>query len=207
MSYWSRCFGTLALFAAMTTCPPSPHAATSANLSSEAKAPSSKATWLAAVADGRACDDFSYKDAGASAPQFSDFKTSAEKLTPVAPRITDQDRTFRTAIRRGAASGPNFAGHYTFVDWGVGTGGRCWAIADAKTGRVSIGGLKDEACLTIEGGEEQEPQFRIDSRLLILSGHVGDDRVGVAYYEWDGHALKKLRFYPWDQLCHGRVSP
>jgi hypothetical protein len=168
---------------------------------------SSGATWLSAVANGQACYDYSYKDAGASAPAFSAFKSAPEKLIPAPAKITRPERIFRTLIRRGAALGPNFAGHYTFVDWGVGTGGRCWAIVDAKTGLVSNGGLKDEGCVTTEGDEDQEPRFKIDSRLLILSGHIGADRVGVAYYRWDGHRLNRLRFYSWDQLCHGRVSP
>ena len=171
----------------------------------DAQRPSSLSRWQAANAKGRACDDFSYKDVGRDSPQFLDFKAVAEHLRPAPPKITAAFHSFRTAIRRGAATGPNFAGHHTFVDWAVGTGGRCWAIVNARTGEVSTGGLRDEVCVTTEGEEAQEPQFRLDSRLLILSGHLGSGRVGVGYYEWTGRTLRMLRFYPWDSLCHGRV--
>lgn len=136
------------------------------------------------------------------APRFSDFKATPEHLKPVPPKITNEDRLFRTMIRVGAAAGPNFAGHYTFVYWGVGTGGKCWA----KTGQIGVAGARESACLTTEGTDDQEPQFRIDSRLLILSGHLGDNRMGVAYFVWNGRRFEKLRFYPWDQLCHGRTT-
>jgi hypothetical protein len=207
MSYRWGGLGAPVLLAALAAYAAFPGSATAGEAGSAGGASTSRETWLAAVGDGRACEDFSYRAAGSGAPQFSQFKAAPEKLTPAPARITAPDPTFRTAIRRGAAAGPNFAGHYTFVDWGVGAGGRCWVIADAKTGRVSTGGLKEEACLTIQGDKNQEPQFRIDSRLLILSGHLGSDRVGVAYYEWNGSALEPLRFYSWDQLCPVRIAP
>ena len=45
-------------------------------------------------------------------------------------------RRLRTMLRIGAASGPNFAGHYTPVTWGCGVACQEFAIVDAKSGRV-----------------------------------------------------------------------
>src|SRR5919199_362191 len=46
-------------------------------------------------------------------------------------------RMFRTKLREGAAAGPTFAGHYTIVLWGCGTGCQIVAVVDARTGRLS----------------------------------------------------------------------
>ena len=43
---------------------------------------------------------------------------------------------FRTAIRSGATSGPNFAGHLTLVTWGCGTECQVTVILDARTGEI-----------------------------------------------------------------------
>jgi hypothetical protein len=43
------------------------------------------------------------------------------KGKPALPQLGDPDaRLYKTAIRRGAASGPNFAGEYTVVGHGCG---------------------------------------------------------------------------------------
>ncbi len=162
---------------------------------------SSRQAWLTDDHDG-ACE-FSYRRVGRDAPRFSDFRVPAERIArPARPQIAPEFRLFRTQIRRAARQGPNFAGRYTFAEWGVGTG-RCWAIIDNRTGIVSGDdkGRSNATCLTTEGSRDQEPQFRADSRLLILSGHLGEDRVGVGYYVWTGKRLRKVRFYAWDELC------
>ena len=57
---------------------------------------------------------------------------------------------------------------------------------------------------TLMGNGDQDPQFRSNSRLLIFSGAIDKDRVGVAYFVWSGKHLEKLRFYPWDDLARCR---
>ena len=60
--------------------------------------------------------------------RFEDYPVTAIfKGTPALPKLRLGDRLFRTRIRKGAAKGPNFAGHYTIADWGCGT--RCVSIA------------------------------------------------------------------------------
>jgi hypothetical protein len=70
-------------------------------------------------------------------PSFKEFQ-AAEGFSgkPAAPVLrTPNQRLFRTMIRQGAATGPNFAGHYTIADWGCGAGCVSIAVADAKDGR------------------------------------------------------------------------
>jgi len=64
---------------------------------------------------------------------------------------------FKTTIRRQAAEGPNFAGHYTVVSWGCGSACQQNAVVDAKTGLIVAYNL-----MTTGGAE-----YRLDSRLLI----------------------------------------
>jgi hypothetical protein len=162
---------------------------------------SSWKTWIEAAQDDRTCD-FSYQDVGTNAPKFSDFPAEPDgHLSPHPPLITRNMRSLRTIIRRGASQGVNFAGHYTFAPFGIGTG-RCWFVIDQQTGVVSNDkhGACDGPGNTLMGNGDQDPQFRLNSRLLVLSGLIDKDRVGVAYYEWTGARLKMLRFYRWDDL-------
>ena len=72
-------------------------------------------------------------------PRFDQYPALATFNGSVAPadvRSSPQVRLFRTRIREGAKQGPNFAGHYTIVFWGCGTGCVSLAIVDARTGKV-----------------------------------------------------------------------
>lgn len=67
-------------------------------------------------------------------------------------------RRFRTVLSRGAAEGPNFAGHYTVVSWGCGTMCQEFMIVDARTGRVFDGRT---TALGIE--------YQLESDLLVIN--------------------------------------
>lgn len=56
-------------------------------------------------------------------PTFEQFAVTESFTGPPAKPIlnTPGDRFFRTMIRKGAAKGPNFAGHHTIAVWGCGT--------------------------------------------------------------------------------------
>ena len=57
--------------------------------------------------------------------------------TPAAPVLgTKEARQFRTELRRQAAYGPNFAGHFTLLRWGCGAGCVAVAVIDAIWGEV-----------------------------------------------------------------------
>jgi hypothetical protein len=101
-------------------------------------------------------------------------------------------REYRTALRSGAAKGPNFAGHFTVVTWGCGTSCQSHAIVDAQTGAVYFPGV-----ITSLGAE-----FHVDSRLFVDSPpaairatYGGEDPGPDAmfrlsyYYVWVGRSL------------------
>ena len=77
----------------------------------------------------------------AGARRFADYPAAPTKRRPahlqlVAPKA----RQYRTVLRKGAAEGPNFAGHYTIVHIGCGAGVTCFAIVDAWSGAVHFPG-------------------------------------------------------------------
>jgi hypothetical protein len=96
------------------------------------------------------------------APQFDDYLARDTFPSPPAGvdlRSAPGARRYRTRLTEGAKEGPNFAGHYTVVEWGCGS--PCWqfAIIDARTGQIL---LYDPKAFYI-----RPPLFRRDSRLLI----------------------------------------
>lgn len=118
---------------------------------------------------------------------------------PVDLASAEGARTFRTALREGAARGPDFAGHYTVVIWGCGSPCQRFAIVDARTGRVTFG----RESLTVRAA------YRLDSELLIANplenwldafgSHAVDAIGGYAashYYRWDGTRLVPLDSLP-----------
>lgn len=68
---------------------------------------------------------------------FAKYPAGPYKRKPAIPRlITPTQHEFRTVIRHGAKKGPNFAGHYTVVEWGCGSNCVVYAVIDAITGAV-----------------------------------------------------------------------
>src|SRR5262245_33590984 len=66
-----------------------------------------------------------------NAPTFEQFKVTEEPEfvpAPLNPKSNPIARNYRTAIRSGMKSGPNFAGHYTLVVWGCGTSCSSFAV-------------------------------------------------------------------------------
>ena len=57
-------------------------------------------------------------------PEFSKFPPEGKLIGKAAPMSMNrrEARTFRTVLRREAAEGPNFNGHYRIAYWGGGTG-------------------------------------------------------------------------------------
>jgi hypothetical protein len=120
-----------------------------------------------------------------TALRFEDYAvadTSLGRSRPAAVDLASVDygRMYRTRVREGAAAGPNFAGHYTVVLWGCGTGCRVVAVVDARTGRLSR-----ETLLTAAG-----VQYRRGSRLLFADPPAPEHPPDCAscgtpaFYEW-----------------------
>ena len=113
------------------------------------------------------------------APQPEDYavhENFADKPAPVV-LVSAKDRLFRTALRRQAKEGPNFAGHYTMAVIGCGMDSFFVAVIDEKTGRIF---WPPFGCITLAGGfgiplpegkgDGPNPAFRIDSRLFLTVG-------------------------------------
>jgi hypothetical protein len=125
-------------------------------------------------------------------PTFQDYKVAhiygGKPATPVLK--TPEDREYRTRIRRGAAQGANFAGHYAVVILGCGTQCSSFLIVDVQNGRVFARAQKEYTC---------QPYYNLDSRLLVTDVCTGPPTgTGCtrAFWEWTGTELRFLARTP-----------
>jgi hypothetical protein len=108
-----------------------------------------------------------------------------------------EERRFRTVIRSGAESGPNFAGHDTIVEWGCGT--ECFqaAIVDAKTGQIYQPPLIDKE--RHDFFEASWLHFRRDSNLMIVCVDCrkwADQECAQRYFVWEGDRFSEIHREP-----------
>jgi len=132
----------------------------------------------------------------AQEPSFEQFRAEEVFKGKLAePQLkTAFARNFGTAIREGAARGPNFAGRFAIVQWGCGSECVQMAVVDEKSGTVYRGAFATLAfspSLIWHGPDADrfEPvSFRLDSRLLIVRGCPEENERNCAefFYEWDG---------------------
>lgn len=127
-------------------------------------------------------------------PRFEDYPAEKIYKGPVAPvnlSSHGKAKMFRTNLNEGASAGPNFAGHYTVVEWGCGTECVQLAIVDAKSGEVYFP-LRETG---ISYG------YRIDSNLLVVNppkdmeeayGSNRPSYTASEYYLWEHNRLKVL---------------
>ena len=106
---------------------------------------------------------------------------------------------FRSVLRDGAKSGPDFAGHFSVVVWGCGADSFSLAVVDARDGKVyfppfsciTLAGGYD--ALSIEGNNVENPTYRKNSNLLIFAGAEDkpslkpEDRTVQFWVFQDGH--------------------
>jgi hypothetical protein len=137
--------------------------------------------------------------AAGDVPTFEQYKVS-EKFTgkPAAPVLrTKMQRTFRTMIRDAVQNGVNFAGHYTLAEWGCGAGCVSMAVVDDKTGATFDGPFKLLGFdLSYDYGGEEQLEFRLDSRLIVVRGCPEEKDCGTYHYEWADGKFKLLRKTP-----------
>jgi hypothetical protein len=135
----------------------------------------------------------------AQVPTFPQFPATVQ-FTGVAakPNLSSHPnaRRYRTVLRNTAPAGPDFAGAYTFVRIGCGTGCIEVAILDARNGAVFFPKALPQINCAGWWHDPYGPQYRRDSRLLIVSGQAGDAEspFGVSYFEWTGTDFRLLRF-------------
>lgn len=134
------------------------------------------------------------------APQFADYPVAnIFRGTPKPPVLSSRmARAFRTQLRRQAASGPNFAGHYTLARWGCGAGCVSVAVIDATTGAVQFppfsieDAWKDGHIICARGSE-----FELTSELFVAEGEV-NGKIGRHYFRWHKLKFSLLHF---EQTC------
>lgn len=139
----------------------------------------------------------------ANAPKFSAYLAGPQYTGPRATpdvKTRPRSRLFRTMIREGAKVGPNFAGHYTVVQWGCGTACISYAIIDARSGEVfHPAALQNVDQFEVEIDTPEHPdadmlQFNLASRLIVAYGATDMKHRGISYFEWRDNQLRLLRF-------------
>jgi hypothetical protein len=129
---------------------------------------------------------------------FADFPVrEVFRGSPAAPVLaTPEARMFRTELRRHAATGPNFAGFYTFARWGCGAGCVMGAIIDVRTGQVWFPKFRVEDFVDASGkvALHHSSGFRLDSELVVAEGVINEQGAGTAYFRWHAGAFQLIRF-------------
>ena len=135
--------------------------------------------------------------AAARAPKFEDYPVREVYKGPAAPVRLDgkRARLYRTRLREDSRTGPNFAGHYTVVIWGCGTGCAQMAVVDSKTGRVYFPPVEYMDIPDMEDASVRSQWFRLDSRLLRITKNEYDalGSYTAFYYLFDGGRFRLLR--------------
>ena len=127
------------------------------------------------------------------------------RIAPVNLRSARGASNVRTRLREGVRNeGVNFAGHYTFISIGCGTGCTHNAVVDARNGRVFFPDELSGWNFYIGedwgvAGDEDVFQYHANSRLLRAIGCRGGGEsqqgvCGIHYYEWVNNRLRRVRF-------------
>lgn len=133
---------------------------------------------------------FACSDAEADQISFEQFPSgSIYKGKTRLPDFSGRDREFagyRTRIRDGLTAGSNFAGHYSVIQYGCGTGCIGAYVADNQTGKVYDLFPRDEVeriYLNLA--------FRTDSRLIIAQWvNYDSKKCNLEYYAWEKNGPK-----------------
>jgi hypothetical protein len=137
---------------------------------------------------------FSLSTKAGQSPNFQDFAvTNIFKGKPATVDLSSnfQACDYRTELRRQAAEGPDFAGHYKIAIWGCGTSCAQFGIVDSQTGRVYFPPELTYVTWTGYEGTNFGLQYRIDSKLLILYGSPEEKpQIGTFYYVWQTNTLR-----------------
>ncbi|MDM9624548.1 hypothetical protein QTL95_01480 [Rhizobium sp. S152] len=129
----------------------------------------------------------------------SDFKKPNAADFPVAriyrgktakPDFTGENahfRDFRTRIQQGMAEGPKFAGEYSVIQFGCGTGCSAVILANNRTGQPYSfpRGGEDNMYLTL--------RYRLDSRLMVAQwGSYDSGKCYMEYFDFANGAWSEL---------------
>lgn len=105
------------------------------------------------------------------------------KGEPVLPKLTTPtQREFRTVLRNGARKGPNFAGHYTLVEWGCGSNCVVFAVVDVATGKVH-----DRNMPFVNDGYPCGLLYNLESTLFVVEkSSTPNGACEAQLYTWNG---------------------
>jgi hypothetical protein len=138
--------------------------------------------------------------------KFGDYAVKdVFKRRPKSPVLSSIEayklRDYAMMIDEAARKGPNFAGHYTVIELGCGSGCVIFFLADAANGVTEAGPVGSPLSLPLPVGEKgrnyQGLVYQRQSRLLIVDGcprprpHEENRGCGTYYYEyWPGSTFK-----------------
>jgi hypothetical protein len=143
---------------------------------------------------------------GDKSPAFADYPVAVEHGLPhgtaAEPALESKTaKQYRSVIRQEFREKANFAGHYRVGIWGCGTDCRNFAIIDKETGAVyTMPGVEEIS--GVMGNDDERVDFRLDSKLLVISGCFNDDcmsddtpanpKAGRYAYVWTGKKLELI---------------
>lgn len=118
-------------------------------------------------------------------PDQPEATSPSTSKTPVPPKITGDWRNFRTRIREGWGTEPDFAGRYVIIRMGCGAGCTFGIVGDHQTGELYDLGL---------GGEEQMYlDLRYGNESDLITARWDDyENCTEQLYTWTGTGLRPL---------------
>ena len=129
-------------------------------------------------------------------PAFTDFPVKDVFVgTPATPVLSTRGaRLLRSILSKEAASGPNFAGHFTLARWGCGAGCVSWAVIDAVNGVVLFPPFTVSDATGFSDPElaQHSIDFELNSELIVVNGARNESGAGEYYYRWHSNKLSLL---------------
>lgn len=126
------------------------------------------------------------------------------KPAPVDLKSHPSANNFRTRLREGAKKGPNFAGKYTIVKWGCGSGCMSIGIIEAASGKVIF---PDEISpiwfVGIPARSNKDIEYGLiynkESSLLIIHGIPSKEtKAGSYYYKFENNRFELIDSIEWE---------
>jgi hypothetical protein len=139
----------------------------------------------------------------AAEPRFEEYKVNRIFKGDNHELVVEDDEDNWSLYRKQAIKKPvNFAGHYIVFAMGCGGGAICGEILDAQTGSIAAS-FPNAYEMDSPDGSYYDASFKLDSRLMVISGVAGDPEVGLAgeklasanrtrYFELKDNKLKLL---------------
>jgi len=141
----------------------------------------------------------------AAEPRFEDYKVEHIFKGENHELVVEDDNEDNWSLyRKQAIRKPvNFAGHYIVFATGCGGGAICGEVLDAQTGRIAAS-FPNAYEMDSPDGSYYDASFKLDSRLIVISGVAADPEVGLdgeklpssnrtRYFELKDNELKLLK--------------